>query len=93
MVLSNGDIIKKIESLRLQWKLVDNYIERQIEFKNFDAAFHFMKSVAEICKEHNHHPYWINNFKLVIIRLHTVDLGGVTIKDLNLAMEIDKLKI
>ena len=39
----------------------------------------------------DHHPNWQNTYNKVIIELTTHDLGGVTINDIKLAEEINKL--
>ncbi len=92
MILSDVEIVNQIKSLHLQWKSVDGWLEKQIEFENFDKAFDFMKSVADICKKHNHHPFWTNNYKQVSIKFRTNDAGGITQRDIDVAKEIDSLE-
>lgn len=93
MVLDNKVIRETIDSKKLKWNLIDNYIERQIEFKDFDNAFNFMTKVAALCKVQNHHPYWINDYNQLIINLHTIEFGGVSEKDLILAEAIDAIPV
>ncbi len=40
-------------------------IKRTFVFRNFDAAFDFMTSVAAKAKEMNHHPEWFNVYNKV----------------------------
>ena len=69
------------------WKLIDNYIEREFNFNNFTEAFSFMTKIALICEKYNHHPNWENVYSKVIIKLSTHDLGGITNLDQTIATE------
>lgn len=91
IVLENKEVLQYIQEKELNQVLVDGYIEKQIEFGNFESAFDYMKQVAKLCQVHNHHPYWINDYDTVIIKFQTIDLCGITEKDLVLAEEIDRL--
>ena len=73
------------------WKLIDNYIEREFNFNNFIEAFSFMTKIALICEKYNHHPNWENVYSKVIIKLSTHDLGGITNLDRNIATEINQI--
>ena len=43
-------------------------------------------------EELNHHPEWMNVYKMVAVRLNTHDAGGkVTAKDVELARRFDKV--
>ena len=73
------------------WKLIDNYIEREFNFNNFIEAFSFMTKIALICEKYNHHPNWENVYSKVIIKLSTHDLGGITNLDQTIATEINQI--
>jgi 4a-hydroxytetrahydrobiopterin dehydratase len=73
------------------WKYEGNSIEKKFQFKGFPEALSFMIRVGFICELKNHHPDWTNVYNKVTIRLSTHDAGGVTDKDFNLAIEIDKI--
>lgn len=47
-----------------------------------------MTKVALVAQQTNHHPEWYNKVKIC---LTTHDAGGITEKDVELALEIDKL--
>ena len=89
--LSKSEINKNLKSLNSNWKLVDNKIQREFIFKNFLSAFNFIKELADLAENSNHHPDIFNSYNKVIISLTTHDLGGVSKKDFKLAMEIDNL--
>tara|TARA_B100000963_G_scaffold341991_1_gene342423 strand:- start:109338 stop:109619 length:282 start_codon:yes stop_codon:yes gene_type:complete len=89
--LSQNEIQKSLKSLNSNWKLVDNKIQREFIFTNFVSAFNFIKKLADLSENSNHHPDIFNSYNKVIISLTTHDLGGVSKKDFKLAMEIDNL--
>lgn len=71
------------------WCFDDNTLKATYQFKTFDAAFGFMKDVAEKADAMDHHPDWRNVYNKVEFSLTTHDAGGrVTLKDVELAAEI-----
>lgn len=64
-------------------------ITRKFQFVDFDAAFAFMTRVALKAAEMDHHPEWFNVYNKVEVTLATHDAGGVTNKDIELAMAMD----
>ena len=89
--LSKSEIHKNLKSLNSNWELVDNKIQREFIFKDFLSAFNFIKELADLAENSNHHPDIFNSYNKVIITLTTHDLGGVSKKDFKLAEEIDNL--
>ena len=73
------------------WKLADKReaITRKFQFVDFDAAFAFMTRVALKAAEMDHHPEWFNVYNKLDVTLSTHDAGGVTQKDIELAMAMD----
>jgi len=67
-----------------------NAITRKFTFADFNEAFGFMARVALIAEKMDHHPEWLNVYRMVEVTLTTHDAGGLTIKDINLAKEIDR---
>lgn len=66
-------------------------IRREFRFKDFSEAFGFMTRVALAAQAADHHPEWSNVYNKVAITLITHDAGGLTQKDIDLALQIDKL--
>lgn len=50
-----------------------------------------MSQVAERAEAMNHHPDWSNSYNRLKIRLTTHSLGAITIKDIELAEQIEAL--
>ena len=72
-----------------KWTEQNNRLIKMFQFKNFKEAFEFMKQVALIADQMDHHPYWINCYNKVYFELNTHSAGGiVTEKDNMLAKAI-----
>ncbi len=70
----------------------ENALSVVLVFKDFDEAFSFMKEVAIVAEQLNHHPVWKNSWNRVEISLTTHDKGNViTEKDRILAVAIESL--
>ena len=67
-------------------------IKRTFTFTDFNAAFTFMTSIALRAEQMNHHPEWSNVYNRVEVKLTTHDAGGVTEKDISLALFMDELR-
>ena len=65
-------------------------ISRDCVFADFVQAFGFMAQVALIAERVNHHPEWSNVYNRVAITLTTHDVGGLSTKDFELALQIDR---
>jgi 4a-hydroxytetrahydrobiopterin dehydratase len=66
-------------------------IAKKFLFKDFNAAFGFMTRAALVAEKLDHHPEWSNVYKTVDVTLSTHDAGGLTERDIALAMAMDKL--
>jgi 4a-hydroxytetrahydrobiopterin dehydratase len=72
------------------WTEENNKLYRKYQFRDFNAAFSFMTSVALLAEKADHHPTWTNTWNTVEIWLSTHDAGNVvTQKDRDLAAQID----
>jgi 4a-hydroxytetrahydrobiopterin dehydratase len=66
-------------------------ISREFVFRDFVQAFGFMAQVALLAEKLDHHPEWTNVYQRVAITLTTHDAGGLTLKDIDLACQIDRV--
>ena len=76
-----------------EWEVVRDgkAIHRQLKFGDFAEAFAFMTRVAFIADKRDHHPEWSNVYDTLDITLTTHDADGLSVRDMNLAKEIDSL--
>lgn len=65
-------------------------IHKKFNFKDFNDAWEFMRLVAKVADEQDHHPEWFNVYGKVNVTLTTHDFGGITDKDVWLAQFMDK---
>jgi 4a-hydroxytetrahydrobiopterin dehydratase len=75
------------------WRLADgrDAIVRNFSFADFSEAWAFMARVALLAEKHDHHPEWSNVWNRVEILLSTHDAGGLSKRDVALALAIDAL--
>lgn len=89
--LTAEEIQKYLKEALNSWKLENEQLVKEYKFKDFIEAFGFMTKVALLAQQANHHPEWSNVYNKVKICLTTHDAGGITEKDLHLALEIESL--
>ncbi len=75
------------------WTLVEgrDAIRKSFRFGTFVEAFGWMTQVAIWAEKLNHHPEWSNVYNRVEVTLTTHDAGGLTERDVRLAMRMDGL--
>ena len=73
------------------WTTDGTSIDRRFEFDDFNGAMKFMVTAAPKIDALNHHPEWTNVYNRVDVRLTSHDAGGVTERDLELALLLDSL--
>lgn len=66
-------------------------IVRSFIFNDFSEAFAFMTRVAFLAEKAGHHPEWSNVYNRVDIILTTHDANGLSQRDIDMAIAIEKL--
>lgn len=87
--LGEKEIGYQLSKINKEWSLKNQSIKRDFKFKNFIQAFSFMMAVALLVEKANHHPDWSNVYNKVTIELNTHEADGLTMKDFDLAKQID----
>ncbi len=64
-------------------------ITKTFTFASFEEAFAFMTHVALYAQRVNHHPEWTQAYHKVHVTLSTHSSGGVSAKDITLALYIE----
>lgn len=85
--------IKNQLKLLSNWKYQKGFLHRNFEFSSFRKTINFLNEVANIAEVKDHHPMLINNFNILEIKLSTHDVNGISQKDFDLALDIDKLHL
>lgn len=73
------------------WTVVNAKLHREYKFPDFIHAFGFMATAAIAIEKRNHHPEWFNVYNRVTIDLTTHDAGGITQKDVDLALVLEAI--
>ena len=66
---------------------------KEFRFKDFRHAMVFMNAVSHTINTIDHHPEWSNIYNRISVKLTTHDTGGVTLLDVQLANEMDKIAL
>ena len=76
-----------------QWTRREDAICRTYAFASFRAAVAFVVAVADAAEATDHHPDIDIRYRKVTLALTTHAVGGLTIKDMALAAEADRLAV
>jgi len=71
------------------WKVEHCKLHREYKFSDFAHAIGFMTIAAPSIEKNDHHPEWANVYNKVTVDLTTHSAGGITQKDLDLAMLLE----
>ena len=89
-VLTPDMVQENLRSLP-RWKLEGKEIVRHYEFPDFDDAMVFVNQVAEQAEKAGHHPDIDIRYNKVRLALVSHDKGGLTKRDMAMAVTIDSL--
>lgn len=88
--LTAEEILEKLAELDY-WKVVGNRLLKRFTFANFAESLLFVNKIGEIAETHDHHPDISFGWGYAETFITTHDAGGLTLKDFDLAKEIDIL--
>jgi 4a-hydroxytetrahydrobiopterin dehydratase len=86
--LTDAEIVAGLAPLS-GWTVHNGKLHREYKFPDFAHAFGFMATAAPLIEKMNHHPEWANVYNRVTVDLATHDAGGITQKDLDLAVLLE----
>lgn len=89
-VLPEDAILKSLETLP-GWALEGSAIHKRYSFPRYMDGIRFVEAVAVEAEAEDHHPDLLVRFADVTVFLSTHSKGGVTEKDLRLAVAIERL--
>lgn len=89
--LSAEEILSHLAQLDY-WKVVDNKLLKRFKFANFAESLAFVNQVGEIAETHDHHPDITFGWGYADIFITTHDAGGITVRDIAVAKEIDQIE-
>jgi 4a-hydroxytetrahydrobiopterin dehydratase len=66
-------------------------LAKSFKFAHFRQTFAFMSEIAMLAEKADHHPEWTNVYNRLDIVLTTHEAGGISERDIALAVEIEKI--
>src|SRR5580700_6356071 len=88
--LSDSEISSHLSQLP-NWSVKQGKLHREYKFPDFTHAFGFMATAAPLIEKADHHPEWANVYNRVTVDLTTHDAQGITQKDVDLAMLLERI--
>ena len=73
------------------WSRKGNTLTRTYQFTAFPAGIDFLRRVADVAEEQDHHPDVDVRYTKLTFNLSTHNAGGITEKDFTLARAVDSL--
>lgn len=89
-VLSNDEVDAAAEALE-GWQRADGALRRSVTFPTYLDGIDMVRRVAELAERADHHPDIDIRWRTVNFALSTHSEGGITLKDVELAAQIDRL--
>ncbi|HLN77618.1 MAG TPA: 4a-hydroxytetrahydrobiopterin dehydratase [Nocardioidaceae bacterium] len=90
-LLSQEEVDRALGRELPRWTQEGDSITRSIKASSFMDGIRLVQQVAEVAEELDHHPDIDIRWTTVTFTLSTHSAGGLTMKDLRLAADIDKL--
>ncbi|UCZ52041.1 4a-hydroxytetrahydrobiopterin dehydratase [Bacillus shivajii] len=67
----------------------DTWMKKEFRFPTFYKAMQFVNEIAKLAEDRQHHPYLTIDHTQVLVKLSTLDAGGLTQKDFESAHAYD----
>ncbi len=75
------------------WKYDGSSIVRTFKTKGFPQTMGLVTAIGSFCQQHDHHPDFLTmKYSSVEVSFSTHSAKGITVKDLNIAKDINTLK-
>jgi 4a-hydroxytetrahydrobiopterin dehydratase len=90
-VLEAAELEKQLSTLS-SWQCQSGRLVRTMTFRNFAEALDFVNRVGKLAEDADHHPdILLHNWNQVTLTLWTHEVGGLTMRDMELARQINAL--
>ena len=87
--LAPKEVDERLKALK-GWKRKGDFITKSFKFRTFMGGIGFVNEVAAIAEKIDHHPDINIVWTTVRLDIQSHDEGGVTLRDIRLATEIEK---
>ena len=90
MLLGIEEIERRLQEMQ-GWDYEENSLIKEFEAEDFKGALEILNKIGGIAEETGHHPdLLVHSYNKVRVTISTHSEGGVTMKDFELALKIDK---
>ena len=89
--LSTTDARLLADAIAREWTVGGAEIRREFTFKTFNAAYGLATRIALLAESQNHHPELEVAWGLLVVRLTTHSVRGLSRNDFIMAARIDRL--
>ena len=86
MLLSKDEVVKSISNYG--WTYNDKKLSKTFTFKTYMEGLEFVNKIGSLSEKKNHHADIYIGWCEVKVYISSHDMGGVTTKCINLAMDI-----
>ncbi len=91
--LTKEEIEQSLKSLS-GWVYEEGSIKKLFKTASYPATMGFVTAIGGVCQRLNHHPdYVLMKYKETEVSFSTHSAGGVTVKDIEAAGEIEKIPV
>ncbi|MCA9581708.1 MAG: 4a-hydroxytetrahydrobiopterin dehydratase [Myxococcales bacterium] len=73
------------------WTVSGHHITRKAQFRSYGEALVAVNRMAAVAERHEHHPDLEWSYRTLTVRLTTHDAGGLTLRDFDLAADLDPI--
>ena len=89
--LSEEEVVKFLTELP-GWEREGKSIKKKFKTKGFPQTMGLVTAIGSLCQQHDHHPdYLTMKYAEVEVSFSTHVTGGVSMKDINIAKDIETL--
>ncbi|MDQ3193379.1 MAG: 4a-hydroxytetrahydrobiopterin dehydratase [Bacteroidota bacterium] len=89
--LSDQQIAEELKNLK-DWSRIENSIRKTFTTRGFPQTMGLVTAIGAFCQQHDHHPdYLTMKYSSVEVSFSTHTVKGITIKDINIAKDIETL--
>ena len=89
--LNDVQIQEELNSLE-GWEVLENSIRKSFKTKGFPQTMGLVTAIGALCQQHDHHPdYMTMKYSDVEVSFSTHSAKGITMKDIDIAKDINTL--
>ncbi len=93
MKLTETQLTKELENMP-GWEYKNGSIVKEYKTGNFANTMALTSGIGALCQQFDHHPDYLTlKYSSVLVAFSTHTEGGITEKDINIAKEIEKLRL